>query len=132
MGHVQNIIADYARLEGTIRALSDRIDGVLQNKNFGFGKGIEVGFQCEAIVDFGAMYHQVYNHEELTKEFMEFINNHTNVHVIVCKEAMTGEDFGFMLKEIPGLCFGSELNQNMATPCETITEMKRPLKLPLG
>ena len=27
------------------------------------------------------------------------------VDVIECKEAMTGEDFGYMLKEIPGFMF---------------------------
>lgn len=25
--------------------------------------------------------------------------------MVVCKEAMTGEDFGYMLKEIPGFMF---------------------------
>ena len=65
-------------------------------------KGIEVGFQCEAKVDFGAMYYQVYNDAKLTREFMEFVKNQTDVNVIECREAMTGEDFGYMLKEIPG------------------------------
>lgn len=104
-GTVQNIIADHARLEGTIRALTKESMEHLQNRILDLVKGIEIGFQCEAVVDFGEMYHQVYNHEKLTKEFMDFVSNHTDVHVIECKEAMTGEDFGFMLKEIPGFMF---------------------------
>ena len=104
-GTVQNIIADHARLEGTIRAFTKESMEHLQNRILDLVKGIEIGFQCEAVVDFGAMYHQVYNHEKLTKEFMDFVSNHSDVHVIECKEAMTGEDFGFMLKEIPGFMF---------------------------
>ncbi len=61
-------------------------------------KGVEVGYQCEAAIDYGCMYHQVYNHHKVTREFMEFAKAQTDVDVIECKEAMTGEDFGYMLK----------------------------------
>ncbi|MGI2707563.1 MULTISPECIES: N-acetyldiaminopimelate deacetylase [Bacillus cereus group] len=104
-GTVQNIIAEKSRLEGTIRTLSvesmkrvkDRIEAIVA--------GIEAAFQCEAVIDYGAMYHQVYNHEALTKEFMEFALKDTNMNVVTCKEAMTGEDFGYMLRDIPGFMF---------------------------
>lgn len=104
-GTVQNIIAEKARLEGTIRALSAESMEYVQKRVREIVNGIEVGFQCETKVDFGSMYHQVYNESELTKEFMEFVQNHTDVDVIICNEQMTGEDFGFMLKEIPGFMF---------------------------
>jgi N-acetyldiaminopimelate deacetylase len=68
-------------------------------------KGIEAGFECEAVIDYGSMYHQVYNTESITRDFMEYVKGSTDVKVIECKEAMTGEDFGYMLKEIPGLMF---------------------------
>ncbi|EMA6341340.1 N-acetyldiaminopimelate deacetylase [Bacillus cytotoxicus] len=104
-GTVQNIIAEKSRLEGTIRTLSvesmkrvkDRIEAIVA--------GIEAAFQCEAVIDYGAMYHQVYNHEALTKEFMEFASKDTNMNVVTCTEAMTGEDFGYMLRDIPGFMF---------------------------
>ena len=35
-------------------------------------EGIRVGYECEAKIDYGAMYHQVDNEERLTREFMEF------------------------------------------------------------
>ena len=104
-GTVQNIIAENARLEGTIRTLSAESMERVRKRVSEIVKGIEIGFQCETKIDFGSMYHQVYNHSEVTKEFMEFVENHTDVNVIVCEEKMTGEDFGFMLKEIPGFMF---------------------------
>jgi N-acetyldiaminopimelate deacetylase len=104
-GTIQNIIAEHARLEGTIRALSAESMQQVQNRILDLVKGIEIGFQCKVKVDFGAMYHQVYNNTKLTREFMSFVREHTDIKVIECKEAMTGEDFGFMLKEIPGFMF---------------------------
>lgn len=104
-GTVQNIISENARLEGTIRTFSLELMRHIQQRILDMVKGIEIGFQCEATVDFGAMYHQVYNHPDLTREFMDFVERKTDVDVIQCKEAMTGEDFGFMVKEIPGFMF---------------------------
>ena len=51
------------------------------------------------------MYYQVDNEEQLTREFMKFTDEANEVNLYHCKEAMTGEDFGYMLKEIPGFMF---------------------------
>jgi len=104
-GTVQNIIAETARIEGTIRTLSPESMAKVKKRLLALVHGIEVGYECEATVDFGAMYYQVYNQPTLTKEFMEFAERLKGIEVINCKEAMTGEDFGYMLKEIPGFMF---------------------------
>lgn len=104
-GTVQNIIAENARLEGTIRTLSSESMKMVKHRIAALVKGIEAGFECEAVIDYGSMYHQVYNTESVTRDFMNYLQNETEVKVIECKEAMTGEDFGYMLKEIPGLMF---------------------------
>ncbi|MFC4320360.1 N-acetyldiaminopimelate deacetylase [Litchfieldia salsa] len=104
-GTVQNVIAENARLEGTIRTLS--VDSMLKVKERieSLVKGVEVGYQCKTSIDYGAMYHQVFNHEYLTREFMDFIETQPNIHLIECREAMTGEDFGYMIKDTPGFMF---------------------------
>ncbi|HWJ78848.1 MAG TPA: N-acetyldiaminopimelate deacetylase [Niallia sp.] len=104
-GTVQNVIAENARLEGTMRTLSSEAMIKVKKRVESLVRGIEVGFECEANIDYGSGYYQVYNEETLTEEFMRFVRNETQVHVIECKEAMTGEDFGYMLKEIPGFMF---------------------------
>ena len=104
-GTVQNIIAETARLEGTIRANSAESMDRLQTRIEEIVKGIEYGYQCEANVDFGASYYQVYNEASLTREFMSFVLEQTDMDIIECNAAMTGEDFGFMVKEIPGFMF---------------------------
>lgn len=109
-GTVQNIIAEKSRLEGTIRTLSVESMKRVKSRIEAIVAGIEASFQCEAVIDYGAMYHQVYNHEELTREFMQFTREQTTMDVIRCTEAMTGEDFGYMLREIPGFMFWLGVN----------------------
>ncbi|GHI01405.1 N-acetyldiaminopimelate deacetylase [Neobacillus kokaensis] len=104
-GTVQNIIAENARLEGTIRTLTPESMKKVKHRIEAIVSGIETGFECVAKIDYGSMYYQVYNHEELTKEFMDFLKDDLEVQLIECKEAMTGEDFGYLLKEIPGFMF---------------------------
>lgn len=104
-GTVQNVIAENARLEGTIRTLSPEAMQKVKHRIEAIVAGIETGFECKSNIDYGAMYYQVYNHAELTKDFVGFLKKQPDVKLIECKEAMTGEDFGYMLKEIPGFMF---------------------------
>ncbi|MBW7651074.1 N-acetyldiaminopimelate deacetylase [Anoxybacillus sp. ST4] len=104
-GTVQNVIAERARLEGTIRTLSPEAMEKIKGRIEALVRGIEVAYDCEAHIDYGSMYYQVYNDETLTNEFMQFVEKETNVRLVRCQEAMTGEDFGYMLARIPGFMF---------------------------
>ncbi|KLV25808.1 amidohydrolase [Niallia circulans] len=104
-GTVQNVIAETARLEGTMRTLSSEAMEKVKNRVQSLVKGTEIAYDCECTIDFGSGYYQVDNNELLTKEFMNFIIEETEATLFECKEAMTGEDFGYMLKEIPGFMF---------------------------
>jgi N-acetyldiaminopimelate deacetylase len=111
-GTVQNIIAETARLEGTIRTLSEQSMVKVKKRIEELVKGIEIGYQCEAQIDYGAMYHQVYNELEVTTEFMKFVRDQSDVKLLECNEAMTGEDFGYMIKDIPGFMFWLGVNSD--------------------
>jgi N-acetyldiaminopimelate deacetylase len=104
-GTVQNIIAEEARLEGTIRTKSAKTMQAIKKRIEEIVKGIEYSFDCQAAIDYGANYYQVYNDHKLTSQFMSFVQEETNAQLVVCDEAMTGEDFGYMLAEIPGFMF---------------------------
>lgn len=104
-GTVQNVIAETARLEGTIRTLNPESMAKVKSRIESLAEGVQVGYECEAVIDYGSMYYQVYNEEELTREFMDFTEQSSEVQLYRCTEAMTGEDFGYMLKEIPGFMF---------------------------
>ncbi|MCR8983946.1 N-acetyldiaminopimelate deacetylase [Brevibacillus laterosporus] len=104
-GTKQNIIAEVARLEGTIRTLSQDSMRKIKQRIEAIVQGIETGFDCEATIDYGAMYCQVYNDPELSKRFMNWLDLQDDVTLVRCTEAMTGEDFGYFLAEIPGFLF---------------------------
>ncbi|WP_274363347.1 N-acetyldiaminopimelate deacetylase [Paenibacillus thermotolerans] len=105
-GTRQNIIAERVRLEGTIRTLSDASMKAVKGRIEALIRGVEAGYGVQAKLDYGSNYYQVYNHEETTQDFMNFVRGHLpDVTLVECTEAMTGEDFGYFLKDIPGFMF---------------------------
>lgn len=104
-GTKQNIIAEKARLEGTIRTLSPEAMVKVKKRIEALVEGISRGFECETVIDYGSNYRQVDNEPTLTREFMEFAKQQETVNVFECKEAMTGEDYGYFLEKIPGFMF---------------------------
>ncbi|HZG14728.1 MAG TPA: N-acetyldiaminopimelate deacetylase [Candidatus Bathyarchaeia archaeon] len=104
-GTKQNIIAEKARIEGTIRTLSMESMKKIKGRIEALVQGIETGFECTASIDYGSNYCQVFNDRQETEPFMAWAQEQPGIEVIHCSEAMTGEDFGYMLAEIPGFMF---------------------------
>ncbi|WP_124728621.1 N-acetyldiaminopimelate deacetylase [Staphylospora marina] len=104
-GTRQNIIAEHAKLDGTIRTLSMESMDKIKKRILQLVQGIEAGFDCKASVDWGCMYCEVYNHPEITRRFMDWAADVPGISLVECREAMTGEDFGYFLKDIPGFMF---------------------------
>ncbi|MFC4617179.1 N-acetyldiaminopimelate deacetylase [Camelliibacillus cellulosilyticus] len=103
-GTKQNIIAETARLEGTIRALKPDTMILIKREIEAHARGIGAAFNCDVEIDYGSNYYQVYNHPQETQRFIDFCED-SGFPVQICREAMTGEDFGYFLKEIPGFLF---------------------------
>ena len=104
-GTVQNIISGHARLEGTIRTMDATTMTLIKEKIEAFCNATETAFECEAKIDYGSSYYQVYNDQDITNEFLVFADEHEGTNAIHCDAAMTGEDFGYFLKDIPGMLF---------------------------
>ncbi|HEU5138423.1 MAG TPA: N-acetyldiaminopimelate deacetylase, partial [Bacillales bacterium] len=109
-GSKQNIIAGEARIEGTLRTLSQESMRRVKQRIEALILGIETGFSCKATIDYGANYLQVTNDSALTKDFLTYCESCHEVSPIVCDEAMTGEDFGYFINEIPGMMFWLGVN----------------------
>ncbi|MGB8954671.1 MAG: N-acetyldiaminopimelate deacetylase [Tumebacillaceae bacterium] len=104
-GTKQNIIAERARLEGTIRTMSMDSMHKIKSRIEALVSGIEAGFECRAEIDYGANYCQVFNTEGLTTEFMKWVRESGVATLVEAPAAMTGEDFGYFLEAIPGFLF---------------------------
>ncbi len=107
-GTKQNIIAETARLEGTIRTLSAETMSLVKSRIEALVAGMETAFACKAEIDYGANYRQVFNEADVTGQFMNWVRDTDHavpLQLIECTEAMTGEDFGYFLEAIPGFMF---------------------------
>ncbi|WP_438433443.1 N-acetyldiaminopimelate deacetylase [Gorillibacterium sp. sgz500922] len=104
-GTKQNIIAEHARLEGTIRTLSAESMIRVKARIEAMLAGIGTAFDCRAELNYGSTYRQVYNDPALTGEFMAWAAGQPDTELVECREAMTGEDFGFFLEKLPGFMF---------------------------
>lgn len=103
-GYVQNAIAETARLEGTIRTLSPQTMPIIKDKLQKLIDGFSLAYECEIDVDYGANYYQVYNDASYVHLFSKVMKEN-DIKFDTAPAAMTGEDFGYMLKEIPGFMF---------------------------
>ncbi|TGB00160.1 amidohydrolase [Sporolactobacillus shoreae] len=103
-GTKQNIIAEHARVEGTIRTLDQKTMALIKEDIERHVQATEIAYHCTATIDYGANYYQVYNKREYVDPFIDFCKAQAYPYVI-CGDAMTGEDFGYFLKDIPGFMF---------------------------
>ena len=104
-GTVQNIISDFARLEGTIRTFSAETMTLVKQKIEAICKGIEVAYECEISIDYGSMYYEVNNTEESANKVLQLASQTEGITSVEAPPAMTGEDFGYFLKDVKGAMF---------------------------
>ena len=125
-GTVQNIIAERARLEGTIRTLTPESMASVKKRVESLCRSIEEGYECQVSIDYGANYRQVDNDEQLAESFLRYAQDAPGIQAVRSKAAMTGEDFGYFTERLPSLMFwagaGSEygLHHAKLTPDEKI------------
>lgn len=105
-GSIRNVIADHARIEGTIRGLTQKMIELIDQRLAEICHGIELSFGVK--VDLGLNqggYWPVENNPELTANFIDYMKGQPDVEFIETEPAMTGEDFGFLLAKFPGTMF---------------------------
>ena len=103
-GTVQNIIAETARLEGTIRTTDPKTIQTIKTEIEAFARAFEISHHCKIAIDYGSNYYGVYNDKRFVNLFKETVRSSSYTYQ-EAEEAMTGEDFGYFLKEIPGFMF---------------------------
>ena len=109
-GVVQNIIAEHARLEGTIRTMSAESMALIKERIVKLCHATELAYDCDVTIDWGSGYYQVYNDAACARALLAYAEKTPAVTAYECDVAMTGEDFGFFLKELPGAMFWAGAN----------------------
>lgn len=124
-GTIRNVIADHARLEGTIRGLTQVMIEKIKERVQEICEGIERSFEVEVRLGLNqGGYFPVENDPVLTKRFIRFMQENPDVVYEEVPPAMTGEDFGYLLHQFPGTMFwlgvdgGAQLHESSISPKE--------------
>lgn len=124
-GTIRNVIADHARLEGTIRGLTQVMIEKIKERVQEICEGIEKSFEVEVRLGLNqGGYFPVENDPVLTKRFIGFMQKNPDVVYEEVPPAMTGEDFGYLLHQFPGTMFwlgvdgGAQLHESSMSPKE--------------
>lgn len=124
-GTIRNVIADHARLEGTIRGLTQVMIEKIKERVQEICEGIERSFEVEVRLGLNqGGYFPVENDPVLTKSFIRFMQENPDVVYEEVPPAMTGEDFGYLLHQFPGTMFwlgvdgGAQLHESSMSPKE--------------
>lgn len=105
-GTIRNVITGQAHLEGTIRGLEQSMIEELVARIKDVAEGIARSFNCEVVPTFEqGGYLPVENNPELTKNFIDYMEENHGDQFKLTEPAMTGEDFGYLLSKIPGTMF---------------------------
>ena len=105
-GVASNVLPGSAKLTGTIRTLTHGMTDLVVQRVKDIVKGIEVAYQCKIEIDFNQLgYVPVVNDKDTTTKLMDFFNEQQDMMVEIATPLMTAEDFGYLLKQIPGTMF---------------------------
>ncbi len=112
-GTIRNVIAGHARIEGTIRGLTQKMILKIDQRLKQICEGIEKSFNLKVKLELNqGGYWPVQNNPDLTKNFIDYMKKAPGVNFINTKPAMTGEDFGFLLAKFPGTMFWLGVEDN--------------------
>ncbi|WP_125569025.1 N-acetyldiaminopimelate deacetylase [Companilactobacillus insicii] len=104
-GTIRNVIAGTARIEGTIRGLTQDMIEFIRKRIVEVAHGLEVSFNATINLEFNqGGYYPVENNSKLTTKFINYMKQ-SNAKYQDMEPAMTGEDFGYLLNKIPGTMF---------------------------
>ncbi len=124
-GTIRNVIAGHARIEGTIRGLTQDMILLIDRRLQEVCNGIQASFGVKVKLSLNqGGYWPVENNPELTKRFIKYMHDTPTVNFVETKPAMTGEDFGYLLAKFPGTMFwlgvddDSQLHSATLTPNE--------------
>lgn len=105
-GTIGNVIAGEAQIDGTIRALTQEMNMHIQRRVRTITEGIALAYDCNIDLKLNqGGYSPVENNDAITADFIKYMQDDDDVNFIETEPAMTGEDFGYLIHQIPGTMF---------------------------
>lgn len=127
-GTIRNVIADHARIEGTIRGLTQPMIEKIGQRLQTICDGIATSFEVDVKLELNqGGYWPVENNAGLTSHLIAFMQANPEINFIETAPAMTGEDFGFLLAKFPGTMFWLGVEDDDQLHAPTLTPDERAI-----
>ncbi|EHS87517.1 Metal-dependent amidase/aminoacylase/carboxypeptidase [Limosilactobacillus gastricus PS3] len=127
-GTIRNVIADHARIEGTIRGLTQPMIEKIGQRLQTICDGIATSFEVDVKLELNqGGYWPVENNDRLTSHLIAFMQANSKINFIETAPAMTGEDFGFLLAKFPGTMFWLGVEDDAQLHAPTLTPDERAI-----
>lgn len=127
-GTIRNVIADHARIEGTIRGLTQPMIEKIGQRLQTICDGIATSFEVDVKLELNqGGYWPVENNADLTSHLIAFMQANPKITFIETAPAMTGEDFGFLLAKFPGTMFWLGVEDDAQLHAPTLTPDERAI-----
>ncbi len=105
-GTAFNIIADTAKIEGTVRTFEDSVRNQIEEEIRAIVKGNTIAAHASYDIDYLRGYPALNNHQEETETVAELLSDTFGKEAIIdLTPAMGAEDFAYFLNERPGTYF---------------------------
>ncbi|AHY47995.1 amidohydrolases: amidohydrolase [Rubrobacter radiotolerans] len=103
-GSAFNVIPEVVRLGGTVRSVSDGVRKMLPERIEQLSRGVAAGMRCEADLDYTFSYPVTENDGDSVRLALKAASELFGKEKVSEARApsMGGEDFAFMLREVPG------------------------------
>lgn len=102
-GSAFNIIADTARIEGTVRTFEENVRHQVKDEIYSIVKGITEANHASYKIDYLYGYPALFNHQEESKIVSNLLSEvFSSESVIDIDPSMGAEDFSYFLEELPG------------------------------
>ena len=116
-GSAFNIIADTAKLEGTVRTFNEKVREQVEKELYSIVEGITSSNNATVQIDYLHGYPALYNHHEETETVKSLFSEiFTEEEVLELESSMGAEDFAYFLQQKPGTYFRvGASNENEST-----------------
>ncbi len=106
-GSTHNVIADTAKMEGTVRYFNPQLDRVIDQRIKDIISGICQAYGASFELKYQQLYPPVINHDKMTELVKSVAMNvlETPAGIVPECQTMGGEDMSFFLQKIPGCYF---------------------------
>lgn len=105
-GSAFNVIADSARIEGTVRSFDEDVRDLIEEEIRSIVEGIVSGAHASYSIDYLRGYPALFNHPKETEEVKTLLAHSFGEDTVIEMEpSMGAEDFAYFLKAKPGTYF---------------------------